>query len=127
MSRDNIKLLKALKKQRFSEGFNDNGIVFCSKKGTHISPRNFNRALESICKKAGIKGITANITRHTFATIAIERNAEVKTVSEILGHKRIKTTYNNYVHPSNDKKKEVVELIKFFSTNKKTDKPNKNR
>lgn len=111
LSQDNVRLLKALKKKRFAQGFKDNGIMFCSLKGTYLNPRNYNRALETICKNAGIKRITANITRHTFATIAIERNAEVKTVSEILGHRRVETTYNNYVHPSLEKRREVAELM----------------
>jgi site-specific recombinase XerD len=121
LNRDIITMLKTLKKKRLAEGFNDNNIVFCSQKGTHMSPRNFNRVLKSICNKAGIKKISANVTRHTFATVAVERKAEIKTISEILGHRRIETTYNNYVHPSNEKKKQVAELMVFSPTDKKTE------
>lgn len=109
----NVELLKALKKRRLSDGTTDNGIIFCSTKGTYISFRNFNRTLEAICKKAGIKRISANVLRHSFASIAIDRNAERKAVSKILGHTKIETTYNNYVHPSKERVKEVAELMNF--------------
>lgn len=117
LSEKNVGLLKELKKKRLASGFNDNGIVFCSVKGTHIHPRNFNRDLTRICDKAGIKVISANVTRHTFASTAIARGADYKTVSEILGHKDITTTLNNYVHPSKDKMKEIAEMMTTSSFN----------
>ena len=115
LSRENVDLLKALKKKHLVKGLNDNGIVFCSTEGTRIHPRNFNRDLENVCMKAGIKRISANVTRHTFASTAIARGAEYKTVSEILGHKDVTTTLNNYVHPSKEKKKEVAEIMTISS------------
>lgn len=102
--------IENLKKKRFIKGIKDNGIVFSSTTGTRIHPRNFNHHLENICKKAGIMRISAHVTRHTFVTNAIERGAEVKTVSDIIGHRKIETTYNNYVHPSKEKK-EVAEMM----------------
>jgi site-specific recombinase XerD len=121
----NVDLLKDLKKRRVVDSITDNGIVFCSTRGTHISFRNFNRSLEAICEKAGIKRISANILRHSFASIAIERKADMKAVSKIMGHTKIETTFNKYVHPSKDLMKEVAELMSL--TDNKTDKPNENR
>ena len=46
--------------------------------------------------------------RHTFATILIEAGVDVKTVSDILGHANVSTTFNLYVHPSADAKKKAV-------------------
>jgi integrase len=121
----NVDLLKDLKKRRSVDDITDNGIIFCSTRGTHIYFRNFNRSLEAICEKAGIKRISANILRHSFASIAIERKADVKAVSKIMGHTKIETTFNNYVHPSKNRTKEVAEIMSL--TDNKTDKPNGNR
>lgn len=46
--------------------------------------------------------------RHTFATILIESGVDVKTVSDIIGHADVSTTFNLYVHPSADAKKKAV-------------------
>jgi integrase len=112
ISRDIAWDLIRLKRHRLTERIEDNGIMFCSTRGTYTSPRNFNRSLEAICKKAGIGRISANVLRHSFASIAIERDAEVKAISEMMGHTKIETTYNNYVHPKN-KIREVADIMSF--------------
>jgi integrase len=128
LSSSNAEMLKAMKKRRMAENVDDNGIVFCSTKGTYIQRRNFNRTLGRICKTAGIKEISANILRHTYGSIAIDRNIGAKTVSRTLGHSKIETTFNNYVHPSKDKDREAAEIMSFNrQTDNKTDKPIKNR
>ena len=43
--------------------------------------------------------------RHTFATNCIENGADVKSVSEILGHSNVTITLNKYVHPTMDTKR----------------------
>ena len=46
--------------------------------------------------------------RHTFASILIENQVDVKTVSTILGHSDIGTTMNVYVHPTEDMKRNAI-------------------
>jgi site-specific recombinase XerD len=115
LSSENVGLLKKLKRKSLAKGFYDNCIVFCSIKGTRTHPHDFNWELESICKKADIKRISANVIRNTLASNAIARGAECKTVSEILGRKEVTITLNNYVHPSKEKMKEVAEMITISS------------
>ena len=53
-----------------------------------------NAYLKEIALIAGIrKNLTFHIARHTFATtITLTNNVPIETVSEMLGHKSIKTT-----------------------------------
>lgn len=46
------------------------------------------------------KAATPHSLRHTFATLAIERGANVKAVSQLLGHRCVGTTINTYTHLS---------------------------
>lgn len=48
--------------------------------------------------------------RHTFATTLIENKMDIKTVSTILGHSDISTTLNVYVHPSEEAKRDAVNV-----------------
>ena len=48
--------------------------------------------------------------RHTFASTLIENKVDIKTVSTILGHSDISTTLNVYVHPSDEAKRDAVNV-----------------
>ena len=49
--------------------------------------------------------------RHTFATRALECGMDVKTLSEILGHKNPTVTLNRYVHSLMEHKKEMMNKL----------------
>lgn len=60
-------------------------------------------------EKVGIENpLKFHALRHSFATILIESNADVKTVSMILGHSNISTTMDTYVHPSEEARRECM-------------------
>jgi integrase len=86
-------------------------LIFSTKSGNPYDYGNFNRTLASICKKAGIQRITAHSLRHTFATQLHEKGANIKALSEILGHKKATTTLDMYVHPSSEGKEDIVNLL----------------
>jgi len=49
--------------------------------------------------------------RHTFATRALECGMDVKTLSEILGHKNAALTLNRYAHSLFDHKAEMMNKL----------------
>lgn len=49
--------------------------------------------------------------RHTFATRAIEKNVDIKTLSAILGHTSVQFTLDRYAHVLSDQKRKTMELI----------------
>ena len=52
-----------------------------------------NRALAEWVLEAGInKHVTYHVSRHTFATLLLTNNADIFTISKLLGHKDIATT-----------------------------------
>lgn len=62
-----------------------------------------------------LKMFTPHSTRHTFATRAFEAGADMKLVSETLGHSSIVITYDTYTH-SGDKNQELKQdLMKSVS------------
>ncbi len=65
--------------------------------GTPVFPSiKVNPRLERACLLAGIPKITFHHLRHTFATLALDSGANIRVVSEILGHAQISTTLNTY-------------------------------
>ncbi|MCI9626488.1 MAG: site-specific integrase [Clostridia bacterium] len=86
--------------------------VFYSTAGTPLSKRNIYRAFNSLLKKSNITThLTVHSMRHSFATRLLEKGADIKTVSELLGHKSIQITLDIYSHVSSNLKRETVSLL----------------
>ena len=76
-----------------------------------ISIRSYQRTFVSIQKKLKIPCRGFHCLRHTFATRALECGMDVKTLSEILGHKSPTVTLNRYVHSLMEHKKEMMNRL----------------
>ena len=77
----------------------------------HMEPRIYRLYYSSFLKKQHIEHINFHGLRHTFATNLISSGADIKTVSELLGHSSVTTTLNLYTHPSLEHKRQCIELI----------------
>lgn len=81
--------------KRISDGTN---LVFPSKSIEGWDNRDANRSLAKFCKKAGVKKYTCHQFRHFFATYSLRDGADLKSISEILGHADVSTTLKYYYH-----------------------------
>ena len=66
--------------------------------GNAVSVRSYQRSFELLLKRLNIGHRGFHSLRHTFATRALECGMDVKTLSEILGHKNPTITLNRYAH-----------------------------
>ncbi len=82
--------LKTLKKQ--------GGDYVVSNNGKPISTRSYQNSFSNILEKLHIPHRGFHSLRHTFATRALESGMDVKTLSEILGHKNPTVTLHRYCH-----------------------------
>lgn len=76
-----------------------------------IEPRLYRKHFEKFLERNGLMHIHFHALRHTFATRCIEKGADCKTVSCILGHSNVNLTLKLYVHPCLEQKRKCVELI----------------
>lgn len=83
--------LKSIKK-------NSNSDFVVSMGGNAVSVRSYQRSFELLLKRQNIVHRGFHSLRHTFATRALECGMDVKTLSEILGHKNPTVTLNRYAH-----------------------------
>ena len=97
--------LRELKKKSSSK------YVVASTVGNCVAVRAYQRSFEICLKKLNIPHQGFHALRHTFATRAIECGMDVKTLSEILGHKNATVTLNKYVHSFMDHKKEMMNRV----------------
>ena len=77
----------------------------------------YNAQLSQLEKKAGLsKHLSSYTPRRTWASLAYQRNVEVETISQALGHTNSRTT-RTYIKTKNDKKlrKTNKELLNYLS------------
>ena len=86
-----VPYLKKLKKRSLSEYLIADG-------NKPVFVRSYQRSFELLLKKLGIEHKGFHSLRHTFATRALECGMDVKTLSELLGHKNATITLNRYAH-----------------------------
>lgn len=79
--------------------------------GRQMCVRSYQRSFELLLKRLGIKRKGFHALRHTFATRALECGMDIKTLSEILGHKNATVTLGRYVHSLMEHKKEMMNKL----------------
>lgn len=80
--------------------------------GVHpMEPRTMQNKFKKYLILAGIRSTNFHVLRHTFATNCIRTGADVKSISEMLGHSDVRITLNRYVHPSIDTKREHMNSL----------------
>ena len=94
-------LLKIMSRFRESYPYVLNG-------NTPMDPRTYQNKFKSYLHAADIENKNFHILRHTFATNCINNGADVKSVSELLGHSSVNITLNKYVHPAMDVKRSCL-------------------
>ena len=72
----------------------------------YIEPRNFQRKFKKLLKVCGITYVNFHSLRHSFASNAVKKDFDEKTLSEILGHSTVKFTFDRYVHSNIDLQRE---------------------
>lgn len=76
----------------------DESLVFATRVGTPIEPRNLVRHFQALCARAGLPRIRFHELRHTCATLLLAQGVEPRVIMETLGHSVIGTTMNLYTH-----------------------------
>lgn len=99
-----LPILKGIKKK------SDSPFVVSSN-GMPVSVRSYQRSFELLLKRLNIAHKGFHSLRHTFATRAIECGMDVKTLSEILGHKNPTVTLNRYAHSLMEHKAEMMNKL----------------
>lgn len=82
--------------------------VFIKENGEFRGTNSMKYPSKIINVELGIK-FNFHALRHTHATMLIEAGAEIKTVSQRLGHSSVRTTIETYVHVTQNMKNDIVD------------------
>lgn len=91
--------------------YSENAFLLTGSETKFTEPRAYEKTYKKYLKECHIPNIKFHALRHTFATNAVEKNFDTKSLSEILGHSTVRFTLDRYVHPSDKIKRENMERL----------------
>jgi integrase len=89
----------------------DNGLVFTTKTGRPVEPRNLVRSFHRICGGNEFRPIKVHHLRHTTATLLKNLGVPARDAQIILGHSRLAVTLEIYTHEDRQAQREALGRI----------------
>jgi len=76
----------------------ETGLVFATRTGTPIDPRNVLRSWHRVLAAEGMERRSFHVARHTAASMLLAEGLSLKMIQEVLGHTLLSTTADIYSH-----------------------------
>lgn len=108
----NTSVLKALSdyKNEFEEELYNSVFFFVNRLGNKLSEQSVRFMIKKYARLAKItENITPHMFRHTFATMLLEEDVDIRYIQQILGHSSILTT-QIYTHVTSNKQREILTM-----------------
>lgn len=91
--------------------WDDTGLVFTTRTGRPIEPRNLVRSVRRICDHNHLRLIKVHHLRHTTATLLKNLGVPARDAQLILGHSRLAVTLEIYSHEDRQAQREALGRI----------------
>ena len=109
-----LKLRKAQQdaaRRRHADRWADTGLIFTTRYGTPIEPRNFNRSFDYRIAKADVRRITVHGTRKTCGTLLAALDVHPRVAMQILRHSRISVTMEIYTEATSAATRDALKRL----------------
>ncbi|BCJ67565.1 tyrosine-type recombinase/integrase [Polymorphospora rubra] len=93
------------------KAWQESDLVFTTRYGTPIEPRNFQRSWQSRCIKAGVRPITVHDARRTCATLLADLDVHSRVAMRVLRHARFSVTMEVYTQVSSTATRDALRRL----------------
>ena len=102
---------QATDQDKLGPAWQDNGLVFTTRTGRPVEPRNLVRSFRRICDDNKLRVIAVHHLRHTTATLLKNLGVPARDAQIILGHSRLAVTLEIYTHEDRRAHREALGKI----------------
>ena len=93
------------------EAWQASRLVFTTRYGTPVEPRNFSRSYDTRIAKAGVRRITVHDARRTCGTLLADLDVHPRVAMQVLRHAQFSITIEIYTQVSSDKTREALKRL----------------
>lgn len=98
-------------KMFFENEYKESDVICCDPDGSVISPSRFSRRFSTFINKHNLPKIRYHDLRHTYASLLLEADVDLKVVSEMLGHSSMAITADIYTHVLDSLKQDASDKL----------------
>lgn len=106
--------LQAQERAAAGSGWTDHGLVFTTKSGTPIDPRNVNRHFAELCDSADLRRLRFHDLRHSCATLLYEQGVPIENIQDVLGHSSPTITKLIYVEVTEPVQRAALDRLDYL-------------
>jgi integrase len=106
--------LQQQEREEAAERWAEHGLIFTTRIGTSVEPRNINRHFAALCKRAGVRAVRFHDLRHSCATLLYEQGVPIEGIQDVLGHSSPTITKTIYVEVTRKAQKASVDKLGFL-------------
>jgi integrase/recombinase XerD len=105
---ESLKVLKEYHRMYCDSINNSGGYFLINRLGRKLSDQSIRMIVKKLASRAKLqKHVTPHVFRHTFATLLLEKEVDIKYIQSLLGHSSIMTT-QIYTHVNREKQKKIL-------------------
>ncbi len=102
---------RKIRQEEAGEDWVDTGLVFTTKSGRPIEPRNLARSFARIVEANKLRLTRVHDLRHTAASLLKKLGVAPRDAMEILGHSRISVTMEIYTHGDGESRQDAIKKV----------------
>lgn len=110
---DDLILRYKKNKIKYGKHFKDSGYILCKEDGSPFPPTLLTNRFKKYMDKHTdeLRYLSLHKLRHTFASLSIKHNMDIKALQETLGHSDASTTLNTYSHGYKSAKQNQAKIM----------------
>lgn len=102
--------------QESMSNYNPDGYLFRRSDGSFLSATTLSKWLSKSLSDCGLPAMRFHDLRHSFASYLVEQKVPINTVSQMLGHSKVSTTADIYLHADFRIQADAIAMIDLLSS-----------